>query len=163
MPQPWPIASHDSDFDSYLAGMPEASVRMFRRFVDMARTSGPVTFELQNGPIVLCGTRRIFASVRVLDNGLRGHLNLVRRVNDPRLVKVEALTKSLLYHGYLLTSISDLNAEFQRWLWVSPPPFPFRTCRNEAARGTAREKPNLIGVLEATVPSPHHRPQRQTA
>jgi hypothetical protein len=116
MPQPWPVASRDSDFDSYLAGMPEASVRMFRRFVDMARTSGPVTFELQNGPIALRGTRRIFASVRVLDNGLRGHLNLMRRVNDPRLVKVEALTKSLLYHGYLLTSISDLNAEFQRWL-----------------------------------------------
>jgi hypothetical protein len=37
-----------------------------------------------------------------------------------------------------------------------------RTCRNEAARGAAREKPNLIGVLEATVPSPHDRPQRQT-
>jgi hypothetical protein len=66
--------------------MPEASVRMFRRFVDMVRTSGPVTFELQNDPIVLRGTRRILGSVRVLDNGLRGHLNLTRRVNDSRLV-----------------------------------------------------------------------------
>ena len=34
--------------------------------------------------------------------------------------------------------------------------------RNEAARGTARGKPNLIGVLEATVPSPQDRPQHQT-
>jgi hypothetical protein len=89
---------------------------MFRRFVDMARASGPVTFELQNGPVVLRGTRRIFASVRVLDDGLRGHLNLMRRVDDPRLYKVEAFTKSLVYHGYLLTSISDLDEEFQRWL-----------------------------------------------
>ena len=32
----------------------------------------------------------------------------------------------------------------------------------EAARGAAQGKPNLIGVLEATVPSPHDRPQRQT-
>ena len=32
---------------------------MFHRFVDMARASGPVTFELQNGLIVLRGTRRI--------------------------------------------------------------------------------------------------------
>ena len=40
--------------------------------------------------------------------------------------------------------------------------FP-RNQQDEAARGTARGKPNLIGVLEATVPSPHHRPQRQTA
>jgi hypothetical protein len=34
--------------------------------------------------------------------------------------------------------------------------------QQEAARGAAQEKPNLIGVLEATVPSPHDRPQRQT-
>jgi hypothetical protein len=34
--------------------------------------------------------------------------------------------------------------------------------RDEAARGAAQEKPNLIGVLEATVPSPRDRPQRQT-
>jgi hypothetical protein len=40
----------------------------------------------------------------------------MRRVNDLRLVKVEALTKSLIYHRYLLTSISDLDDEFQRWL-----------------------------------------------
>src|SRR5215831_3206037 len=35
------------------------------------------------------------------------------------------------------------------------------TGRNEAARGAAQGKPNLIGVLEATVPSPRDRPQRQ--
>jgi hypothetical protein len=67
MPRPWPVAFRNSDFDSYLAGMPEASVRMFRWFVDRSRASGPVIFELQNGPIVLRGTRRIFAAVRVLD------------------------------------------------------------------------------------------------
>jgi hypothetical protein len=96
--------------------MPEASVRMFRRFVDMSRAPGPVTFELQKGPIVLRGTRRIFASVHVLDRGLGGHLNLMRRVEDPRLVKVEAFTKTLVYHRYSLTSISGLDDEFQRWL-----------------------------------------------
>jgi hypothetical protein len=96
--------------------MPEASVRMFRRFVDMSRVSGPVTFELQNGPIVLRGTRRIFAAVRVLDRGLGGRLNLMRRVEDPRLVKVEANAKTLVSYHFSLTSISDLDDEFQRWL-----------------------------------------------
>jgi uncharacterized protein DUF5655 len=116
MPRPWPVASCDSDFDSYLAGTPEQSAEMFRRFVDMARATGPVTFELQNGPIVLRGIRRIFASVRVIDAGLRGHLNLVRHVKDPRIRKAESLTKTLIYHGYLVTSLSDLDDEFQRWL-----------------------------------------------
>ncbi len=96
MPRPWPVASGDSDFDPYLAGMPEASVRMFRRFVDMSRASGPVIFELQNGAIVLRGTRCIFAGVRVLDRGLAGRLNLMPHVEDPRLVKVEANAKTLV-------------------------------------------------------------------
>jgi hypothetical protein len=40
----------------------------------------------------------------------------MRLVNDPRLRKAEALTKTLVYHSYLVTSISDLDEEFQRWL-----------------------------------------------
>jgi hypothetical protein len=116
MPRLWPVASHDGDFDSYLAGMPETSVRMFRRFVDMARASGPMIFELQNGVIVLRGTRRIFAGVRVLDRGLAGRLNLMRHVEDPRLVKADANAKTVVSYHYLLTSISDLDDEFRRWL-----------------------------------------------
>jgi hypothetical protein len=116
VPRPWPVASRDSDFDPYLDGMPDSSVRMFRRFVDMAQASGPVIFELQNGPIVLRGTRRIFAGVRVLDRGLEGRLNLMRRVADPRLVTVEANARTLVSYRYLLTSIAGLDHEFQRWL-----------------------------------------------
>jgi hypothetical protein len=116
MPGPWPVASHDSDFDPYLDGMPQASVRMFRRFVDMSRASVPVIFELQNGPIILRGARRIFATVRVLDRGLAGRLNLMGHVADPRLVKAEANAKTLVSYRFSLTSISDLDDEFQRWL-----------------------------------------------
>ena len=116
MPRPWPVASRDSDFDPYLAGLPESSVRMFWRFVDMARASGPVIFELQNGLMVLRGTRRIFAGVRVLDRGLGGRLNMMRRVADPRLVTVEANARTLVSYHYLLTSLADLDDEFQRWL-----------------------------------------------
>ncbi|HUD80318.1 MAG TPA: hypothetical protein VMR00_20930 [Streptosporangiaceae bacterium] len=116
MPGPWPVASRDSDFDPYLAGMPAASVQMFRRFLDMSRASGPVIFELQNGPVVLRGTRRIFASVRALGRGIAGHLNLMRTVRDPRIVKAEAFTKTSMFHRYVLSSLSELDGEFQRWL-----------------------------------------------
>ena len=113
---PWPVASRDGDFDPYLAGMPADSVQMFRRFLDMSRASGPVIFELQNGPVVLRGTRRIFASVRALERGIGGHLNLMRTVRDPRIVKVEALTKTSMFHRYVLSSLSGLDEDFQRWL-----------------------------------------------
>lgn len=62
----WPVASSDADFAPYLAGRPQASVAMFGRFIDLARAAGPVIFELQNGRVVLRGTRRIFASVRIV-------------------------------------------------------------------------------------------------
>lgn len=116
MPRPWPVASHDSDFDPYLAGVPAASARMFRQFVAMARASGPVIFELQDGPVVLRGTRRIFAGVRVLDRGLAGRLNMVRHIEDPRLVRAEANAKSLVSYHFSVTALADLDGEFQQWL-----------------------------------------------
>lgn len=112
----WPVASGDADFAPYLAGASEASAGMFRRFMELARAAGPVTFELQNGVIVLCGTRRIFASVRVREHGLAGHIILTRRVTDRRMRKNEDLTRRLVTHGYLVTSLSDLDETFAQWL-----------------------------------------------
>jgi hypothetical protein len=108
----WPVASVDADFAPYLAGMPAPSVAMFARFIDLARAAGPVTFELQNGVVVLCGTRRIFASVRVADPGLTGHINLMRHLNDRRIRKAERLTKTLVFNSYRVTSVSDLDDLF---------------------------------------------------
>src|SRR5215469_2502789 len=46
---------------------------------------------------------------------LAGRLNLMRHLEDPRLVKDEANAKSLTSYRFSLTSISDLDDEFQRW------------------------------------------------
>jgi len=75
-----------------------------------------VIFELQNGPVILRGTRRIFASVRIADAGLAGHLNLTRPVTDRRIRKAETLTKTLVFHRYLVTSMSDLDDTVGQWL-----------------------------------------------
>jgi hypothetical protein len=113
---PWPTASRDDDFVPYLAGRPDASVALFWRFIALARAAGTATHELQNGPIVLRGTRRIFASVRVRDDGIAGHLVLLRLIMDRRIRKAEKLTKTLTYHAYLVTGLSDLDDEFAGWL-----------------------------------------------
>jgi len=112
----WKAASSDADFDPYLVGMPQTSVDLFRRFIDLARACGPVTFELQPRRIVLCGTRRIFASVQITRAGLRGHLNLARRRTDRRIGKVEPLTKRLHLHRYTITTTSELDEDFSTWL-----------------------------------------------
>jgi hypothetical protein len=112
----WPVASDDADFAPYLAGKHEASVAMFGRFIDLARAAGPVIFELQDGPVVLRGTRRIFASSRIVNAGLAGHLNLTRHLTDRRIRKTEAFTKTLVFNAYLITSMSDLDDTFGQWL-----------------------------------------------
>jgi hypothetical protein len=63
-----------------------------------------------------CAARRIFAGVRVLDRGLTGRMNMMRQVEDSRLVKAEANAKNLVSYHYSVTAISDLDDEFQRWL-----------------------------------------------
>lgn len=112
----WPAASSDADFAPYLEGRPAAVAEMFWRFAELARDAGPVTFELQNGPVILRGTRRIFASARPMDRGLAGHLNLLRHLDDRRVRKVEPLTKTIFFHRYWLTELSDLDEEFGQWL-----------------------------------------------
>jgi hypothetical protein len=112
----WPVASGNADFEPYLAGQPAASQELFWRFIAMARACGPVVFELQKGPVVLRGSRRIFASVRVGDGGLQGHINLARPVSDSRFRKVEAFTKRLYYHGYRVKTAADLDETFGQWL-----------------------------------------------
>jgi hypothetical protein len=112
----WPVASRDGDFAPYLDGRPEASVALFWRFIALARAAGPAAYELQNGPVVLRGTRRIFGSVRVRDSGIVGHLVLPRLIADRRIRKTEPLTKSLTFHGYVVTAPPDLDDEFAGWL-----------------------------------------------
>lgn len=112
----WPVASQDSDFDPYLTGRPATSAALFRRFIEMARACGPVTFELQNEPVVLCGTRRIFAAITATDRGLTGHLNLPRELKDRRIRKVDPLTRRLFMNRFLVTSSTDLDETFAQWL-----------------------------------------------
>jgi hypothetical protein len=89
---------------------------MFGRFIDLARAAGLVIFELQSSPVVLRGTRRIFASARIVDAGLAGHVNLTRHVTDRRIRKTEAFTRTLVFNACLITSMSNLDDRFGQWL-----------------------------------------------
>jgi hypothetical protein len=112
----WPAATSDADSDPYIAGASDSTKELFRRFIATARSCGPVTFELQNGPIVLCGSRRIFASVVAGPERLSGHLVLAREVQDARINKVEPLTKRLYFHGWKISSLDALDGTFRELL-----------------------------------------------
>ncbi|MGI8870577.1 MAG: hypothetical protein ACR2F6_17445 [Mycobacteriales bacterium] len=107
----WPVAISDDDFAPYLTGLPLATIELFDAYVAIARQTGSLTFELQNGPIVLVGSRRVFAAVTPGADGLRGHLVLTRRESD-RGFRVEPLTKELFMHSFTITSSRQLDAGF---------------------------------------------------
>jgi hypothetical protein len=112
----WPVAARDTDFAPYLAGQPEPSVEMFWRFVELARAAGTATFELQNGPIVLCGSRRIFATLRVRPADLDGMLVMTRGLTDRRIRRADDFRGSLTLNRYRVGALSDLDDDFAGWL-----------------------------------------------
>jgi hypothetical protein len=68
---------------------------------------------LQWSRVVLRGSKRIFASVRVSARGLAGHVNLARRIPPGGLIRrVEPLTRTLYFHAFAVSAIDDLDAAF---------------------------------------------------
>jgi hypothetical protein len=112
----WPVASSDADLAPLLDGAPPVAVTLFARFVALARSCGDPVLEIQRDRLVLRGTRRIFASAMPHRSGLAGHLNLPRRLEDPRFSRIGPLTRRLYVHHYLLTDAADLDETFASWL-----------------------------------------------
>lgn len=88
---------------------------MARLIVATARERGPVELEVLDKQVVLHGGRRIFGSLRAGKIVLRGHLNLPRPVSDPRLTKVEQLTKRIRFHRFAVSSPQDVDEAFLAW------------------------------------------------
>ena len=85
---------------------------MFWRFIGLARECGAVTFELQRSRVVLRGSKRIFASVRISARSGRARQP---GPEDParRLIrKVELFTRTLYFHAFAVSAIDDLDAAF---------------------------------------------------
>jgi hypothetical protein len=102
--------------DDLLLGKSAEVGEMLRRFVAEARARGHVELEVLDKLAVLHGSRRIFATARPTPSGLRGHLNLLRQVHDPRFTKIEPLTKRIWYHRYLLKHSDQLDESFIGWI-----------------------------------------------
>jgi hypothetical protein len=105
----WTVSDH-------LHGKPTQVVQLFDRFMAAVQACGPVDVQTLQRQAVLHGRRRIFASVRPTAEGLRGHLNLPRPVDDPRFTAVEPLTKRLFFHRFTLSSVAKLDEEFVGWI-----------------------------------------------
>jgi hypothetical protein len=86
------------------------------RFLAAARACGPFEVEAQREVTVLRAGGRIMAGVRATRRGLRGHVNLPRRVEDGPFGAVEPLTRELFFHRFALSSAEEIDQRFLGYL-----------------------------------------------
>jgi Domain of unknown function (DUF5655) len=102
--------------EDHLAGQPESSVALYRRFVRLVEACGPFSYAVSKTSITFKGSRRGFAGARPDAAGLRGYLDLQRPVEDPRITNVSPYTKRLFVHHYRVRSPDELDETFAAWI-----------------------------------------------
>jgi hypothetical protein len=99
----------------HLKGRPPEVVDLFQRFVALVQACGPFEY----APIrrqVGFQVRRIFAGVQLTNNGLKGYLDLPRRVDSRRFQSVSPYTKRLFVHHFAVSTPEELDEEFAGWV-----------------------------------------------
>ena len=105
-----------ADVARLLAGRPPELVSLCRRIISIVERYGDVRVEVSPKVVVFHGAGRILGSVRPTRRGLNVHLNLPYRVEDRRLMRSEPLTNELTFYRFMLTSLNDLDEQFETWI-----------------------------------------------
>jgi len=88
---------------------------LYDRFVNLVQGLGPVTI-LPIQTRVDFQRRIIFASVQFSQDDMRVQLIMPRRVDDPRMVRIEVFSQDKISHTLVLRSIDEFDARFTAWL-----------------------------------------------
>lgn len=110
------MADDEWTVDRHLDGRTPTVVALYERFIVLAEECGPFTYSVAKTAITLKGTRRGFAGIALGDHGIRGYLDLQRRVSDPRISSAAPYTKRLFVHHFRIQSPDQLDDEFAGWL-----------------------------------------------
>jgi hypothetical protein len=101
--------------EDHLRGKPGHVLDLFQRFAAHVQACGPFEY----APIrrqVGFRVNRIFAGVQLTDGGLRGYLDLPRRVDRPPFHHVSPYTKRLFVHHFAISSADELDEQFAGWV-----------------------------------------------
>lgn len=110
------MTAHDWTVEDHLAGKPAEAVALYHRFAELVGHRGPFSLAVSKSCVTFKGSRRGFAGARPTRNGLRGYLDLRRRVDDPRFSSVAPYTKRLFVHQVSVRAMSELDDDFAGWV-----------------------------------------------
>lgn len=97
--------------EEHLEGKPREVVELFDLFTEGIRKCGPFEF----APVrhqVGYRVRRIFAGVQLTQKGLKGYIDMMRRVESPKFRNIEPYTKRLFVHSFTITGPEYFDDEF---------------------------------------------------
>ena len=106
-------ATHD--LEHHFRGKRPEIRRLFDRVVELVQKVGPVRI-LPEKTRIAFQVRMSFAQVTPRNNWLDGHVVLARRLESPRFTRIETFSPRNHLHAFRISSIDDIDEEFQRWL-----------------------------------------------
>lgn len=92
-----------------------AVAELYDRFANMVQALGPVTI-LPTQTRVDFQHRIIFASAQFSAEDMRVKLLLPRRVDDPRMVRIDVISEDKIAHSLIIRSADDFDVNFSTWL-----------------------------------------------
>lgn len=107
---------HTWTVEDHLEGKDPAHVALYRQVEAVILAQGPVAVSVSKTTITFKGRRRGFAGARPTRTGVRGYLDLMRTVTDPRITNVTPYTGRLFVHQYVLHSPDDVDETFEGWV-----------------------------------------------
>jgi TniQ/Domain of unknown function (DUF5655) len=110
------VGSRQWTIDGHLVGKPPAIIALYHRFVELVEACGPSECSVSTTGITFNGSRRRFAGAGPTNRGLDGHLELRRRLQDPRIRHVTPLARGLVWHRFRVSAADQLDDEFAGWV-----------------------------------------------
>jgi Domain of unknown function (DUF5655) len=101
--------------DRHLAGRTPEVVAVFRRLVELAERSGPVTVLPQKTRIAF-QVRMSFAAVTLRRRWVDGHVVLARRLEHPRFRRIDSLSPRSHVHHFRLARPEEVDDDVAAWL-----------------------------------------------
>jgi hypothetical protein len=103
------------DLDHHLDGKDPQVVAIFRRLVELAERSGPVTV-LPEKTRIAFQVRMSFAAFSLRRHWVDGHVVLARRLESPRFRRIETFSPRNHLHQFRLERLVEVDEEVAAWL-----------------------------------------------
>ena len=103
------------DLAPHLAGKDPEVVAIYRRLLELAERSGPVTVLAEKTRIAF-QVRMSFAAFSLRRHWVDGHVVLARRLEHPRFRRVESFSPRNHLHQFRLAHLEEADEEVAAWL-----------------------------------------------